>query len=139
MKVISRWIVFPAVAIVATIIGFQTTNLQARKATPKTGETVVRLLSDHADPSAIAVTKGSYVRFNSADGKSHNIGQGSGTDEVHQAIGSNEHDHAQGGKVSGEFGADEAYRVQFNQVGTFSFHDHMNPKIFVTVVVYEKK
>lgn len=139
MKVNIRWAIFAVILVAATAIGFKATSLQARKSTPKSSDAVIRLLGDHADTSVIAVTRGSYVQFNSADGKMHDIGQGSGDDEVHQAAGADQHDHAPDGKQSGEFGADEAYRVQFNQVGTFSFHDHLNPKISVTVVVYEKK
>ena len=89
--------------------------------------TCVALNKDGASPNTIAVPVGSYVQFNSADGKSHNLSIGKGGDE---------HEHT-GKFYSGEFQADEAWRVQFNDEGTFTFHDHLNPKINVVVVVYQ--
>ncbi len=120
--------------------GFGATTLRRDKATPITDKNhVVELKSDRAEPSAIAVTKGAYVQFNSKDGKSHNIGEGSGDDGIHQAEHQPEHAHDYQAKVSGAFGPDEGYRVLFNKTGTYEFHDHLNPKISVTVVVYEAK
>lgn len=88
--------------------------------------TCVALTKDGASPNTIAVAMGSYVQFNSADGKSHNL-----------SIGKGGHEHEHTGKFySGEFLADEGWRVQFNDEGTFAFHDHFNPKINVVVVVY---
>ncbi len=88
--------------------------------------TCVSLFHDKASPDTIAVTVGSYVQFNSADGKSHSLSLGQGGE-----------DHAHTGKfTSGEFKADEAWRVQFNQEGTFTFHDHHNPDLNVIVIVY---
>ena len=49
--------------------------------------------------------------------------------------GGEEHVH-EGKFSSGEFKADEAWRVQFNDAGTFFFHDHLNPKLNILVVVY---
>lgn len=86
----------------------------------------VSLLENKTDPDTIAVPRGSYVQFNSADGKSHSLSLGKGGES---------HSHS-GSFSSGEFGADEAWRVQFNDEGTFFFHDHFNPKINVLVVVY---
>jgi hypothetical protein len=79
-----------------------------------------------ASPDSIAVPTGSYVQFNSADGKTHNLSQGSGGEE---------HNH-HGKFYSGEFKANEAWRVQFNNEGSFIFHDHFNPTISILVVVY---
>ncbi len=39
---------------------------------------------------------------------------------------------------SGDFGANEAWKVQFKDEGTFQFHDHLNPKISVLMVAYIK-
>lgn len=88
--------------------------------------TCVALTKDGASPNAIAVATGSYVQFNSADGKSHNLSIGKGGDA---------HEHT-GKFYSGEFQADEGWRVQFNEEGSFTFHDHFNPKINIVVVVY---
>ncbi|MEO5498991.1 MAG: hypothetical protein ABIR46_00660 [Candidatus Saccharimonadales bacterium] len=90
-------------------------------------DTCVALGIDGAAPNSIAVALNSYVQFNSADGKSHNLSLGEGGEE---------HEHT--GKFnSGVFKADEGWRVQFKDEGTFIFHDHFNPKINVVVVVYE--
>lgn len=136
MKNATRIFSFVAVLAVALIIGFSATSLLARKKPITDNSHIVRLLTDHADPSAIAITKGDYVQFDSQDGQTHNIGQGSGDDEVHQDIHQDQHQHASGSKESGEFGASQGYRVQINQVGTYTFHDHLHPKISVTVIVY---
>lgn len=86
----------------------------------------VNLLQNEASPNTLAVTNGSYVQFNSADGKAHSLSLGAGGDE-----------HSHEGKFSsGEFKSDEAWRVQFTKDGTYTFHDHLNPKINVAVVVY---
>jgi plastocyanin len=86
----------------------------------------VNLLQNEASPNTLAVTNGSYVQFNSADGKTHSLSIGGGGDE---------HNH-KGKFSSGEFKADEAWKVQFTEDGTYTFHDHFNPKINVVVVVY---
>ena len=89
-------------------------------------DTCVALHEDRAVPDTIAVEVGDYVQFNSADGKSHNLSLG---------MGGEEHSHA--GKFhSGEFQSDEAWKVQFNDEGSFYFHDHLNPRISILVVVY---
>lgn len=88
--------------------------------------TCVNLYEDKATPDTIAVAVGSYVQFSSKDGKSHSLSLGEGGEE-----------HIHSGKFSsGEFKADEGWRVQFNDEGSFYFHDHLNPKISVLVVVY---
>ena len=86
----------------------------------------VSLKKDVASPDTLAITVGSFVQFNSADGKPHSLSLGEGGEE-----------HSHTGKfTSGKFEADEAWRVQFNKEGTFTFHDHYNPKLNVIVVVY---
>lgn len=128
-----------AAIFVATIgVGFVIARSTQRVAVKADRSHVVELLADHASPSAIAITKGDYVQFSTKDGKLHNIGQGKGDDEVDQAAHIPAHDHPVGAKESGNFGVGEAYRVQFNQTGTFDFHDHLQPKISVTVIVYDK-
>lgn len=131
-------LIVAGILIVTGALGFALATATAPKAATVQADHVVALLSDHADPSAIAVTKGDYVQFNARDGKTHNIGQGSGNDEVHQGLSAATHEHDYSAKESGAFGANEGYRAQFNMVGTYTFHDHLNPKISVTVIVYEK-
>lgn len=91
----------------------------------------VSLYEEGAVPDALFVGVGEFVQFNSKDGKSHIIAQGGGS-EFDQ-----EHDHSEFGPQSGLFGPDEAYRVQLKKKGTYHLHDHLNPKIFVTIVAYE--
>lgn len=118
---------------VAVLIGFGAMYGLAAKNTPNRRQAVckdkdicVSLLADKASPETLTISVGSYVQFNSADGKSHNLSVGKGGED---------HDH--GGKFSsGEFKADEGWRVQFNEEGTYFFHDHLNPKINILVVVY---
>ena len=88
--------------------------------------TCVLLGPDKASPDTITVTAGSTIQFNSADGKSHDLSLGEGGDHHKQNANFN----------SGEFKADEAWQVQFNEDGAYTFHDHLNPKISVIVVVY---
>lgn len=88
--------------------------------------TCIALEKDGAEPATIAVLVGSFVQFNSADGKSHSLSLGGGGDE---------HSHT-GQFSSGTFKADEAWRVQFKDEGTFKFHDHFNPNINVLIIVY---
>lgn len=98
---------------------------------------VVALRRDHAEPSVLSIPVGSYVQFNSCDSRPHNIGQGSGDDVYHQAAHEDQHDHTKGGLESGVFAANEGYRLQFKQAGVYNFHDHLNPKITITVVAYD--
>jgi plastocyanin len=83
-------------------------------------------------PDELAVKAGSFVQFNSADGKKHNLAEGDGSDSGHH----NNHDHT-GRFASGDFAADEAWRVQFKQRGTYKLHDHYNPNLRILIVVYE--
>lgn len=94
--------------------------------TTKCQGTCVALQADGAKPDTITVTPGSYVQFNSADGKEHSLSLGDG---------GSEHEH-KGSFSSGDFKADEAWRVQFKDEGSYIFHDHYNPDINVLVVVY---
>lgn len=86
---------------------------------------------DAATPNTLAVKVGEYVQFNSNDGRQHQIAQGKGHDF------GEDHEHTEGGLESGTFAADEAFKVQFKQRGTYFFHDNLNPKISISVVVYD--
>lgn len=102
---------------------------------PKTQRSVqthhVSLLKNKASPSELIVKLGETVQFDSRDGKNHDIAQGPGN-EFKKA-----HDHPEGSKESGPFGPNEGYKISFTKPGTYHFHDHLNPKIFVAVVVYD--
>lgn len=86
------------------------------------------------EPNSITVKVGEYVQFNTADGKKHNISLGKGAGDATSQNAPHEH---QGDYSSGEFGAGEAWRVQFKKAGTFRLHDDNNPKDNILVVVYE--
>jgi plastocyanin len=90
----------------------------------------ISLLADQATPNAVAVRVGEYVQFNSKDGQLHKIALGSGN-----AYEGN-HAHLTDSTESAVFKADEGYRVLFKAAGTYEFHDHLNPNIFVSVIAY---
>lgn len=90
----------------------------------------VALNADRAVPDILSIKLGEIVVFNSRDGQSHNIAQGKGNDFKRA------HDHPEGSIESGRFAADEGYRVELKKTGTYNFHDHLNPNIYVTIVVY---
>lgn len=98
---------------------------------------IVALQKNAADPSVLSVPVASYIQFNSCDGRPHDIGEGQGDDTYHQAAHKDEHDHAKGGLESGVFAANQGYRLTFKQAGVYHFHDHLNPKITITVVAYD--
>jgi plastocyanin len=87
----------------------------------------VALGSEGANPDTLAIPVGSSVQFNSADDKTHSLSLGKGGDA---------HGHS-GPFTSGDFGSEEAWKVQFKEPGTFHFHDHYNPKLNILIVVYE--
>ena len=119
------------VVAVAGIIGFGMVfafsyNNQKTGSQTRCEGTCVALEKDKAVPDTLAVKVGDFVQFNSADGKTHDLSLGKG----------GEHHEHKGQFESGEFGGDEAWRVQFNDEGSFQLHDHLNPKINVLVIVY---
>jgi plastocyanin len=87
----------------------------------------VALEASRANPDTLTVKAGEFVQFNSADGNSHSLSLGEGGE-----------DHGHNGPFSsGEFKADEGWRVQFKEPGTYFFHDHHHPEINILVVVYK--
>jgi plastocyanin len=97
--------------------------------------TCVYLQKNGMQPNELAIKVGEYVQFNSADGKKHNLAEGDGAQNHAGNHDTDHHDHV-GGLVSGEFGADEAWRVQFKKTGTYRLHDHYNPHQTILIVVY---
>jgi plastocyanin len=89
----------------------------------------ISLSGNEASPNTLAVETGSYVQFNSADGKTYNLGLG-------KPDGSGHGGH-QGDLQSGDFGKGEAYRLQLSKEGSYIFYDRYNEKISVLVIVYE--
>lgn len=89
-------------------------------------EACVSLNKQVATPTVVTVTSGSYVQFNSTDGGKHNIAL---AHSVVQHSDESEFD-------SGDFGGDEAYKVQFKQDGAYTFRDKYNNKVSINVIVY---
>lgn len=123
-----------AISLIFAAIGFLIArqiaiNTHAANATQTSCQgTCVMLKADGAQPDSLSVKVGEYVQFNSADGKPHSLSIGKGGEQ---------HEH-KGPFTSGEFQSDEAWRVQFRAPGTFTFHDHLNPKINIVVVAYQE-
>lgn len=131
------------VTVIAAVIGFvgvkSLTGSKALVSGKSCSGLCVNITKDGMDPDTLTVKVGEYVQFNSADGQQHNIGLGAGkeaksADQEHEAHESHEH---KGDFVSGDFSADEAWRVQFKKAGTYKFHDHYNPNLNILVVVYQ--
>ncbi len=91
----------------------------------------VALTDKGADPADLLITVGEYVEFDSKDGKVHDIAIGAGDGDGEH------HDHTATGLESGDFKADEGYRVQFNKIGSYYFHDHRRPSLTISVAVYQ--
>jgi plastocyanin len=98
----------------------------------------VALTQDGMHPDELAVKVGDTVQFNSADGRVHNLAAGDGAHGHEQADSASDHQHI-GGYLSGEFGADEAWRVRFDKSGTYLLHDHYDPNLKILIVVYEDR
>lgn len=145
VQTLRRWstksfILFPALAIGAVAVGFTgvqaVSNSNNRNVSDCRG-ICVALTPEGMEPHELAVKVGEFVQFNSADGKQHNISPGEGSGDSHEHEPHNATHKHSGNYTSGDFGADEAWRVQFNQPGTYQLHDHYNPKLNILIVVYE--
>lgn len=128
---------FAAIAGLATYQYSKPTQAQ----TANSGVHEVALGSDEAKGAIVFVKLGESVQFNSRDGKGHYIGSGRGEEIPHEhgedqaAHEADGHEHTPG-LNSGPFGPNEGYLVTFSKAGTYEFHDHFNPAIRITVVVY---
>lgn len=132
-----------ALVLVSSIVGFMgvqaiTGGSSKNVSNSRCDVICVALRPEGMDPSELAVEVGQFVQFNSADGQHHNIAEGDGAEAHKGADDPNHHDHV-GGFVSGEFGPDEAWRVQFKKPGTYKLHDHHHPDQKILVIVYEKR
>jgi plastocyanin len=129
------------VGIVGIGIGFiGVKRIDAKPSQSNCPDICVYLKPEGMQPDELAVKVGEYVQFKSADGKKHNIAEGDGADnQLHEGHhDADNHDHV-GGYVSGEFDADEAWRVQFKKPGIYKLHDHYNPNQKILIVVYSDK
>jgi plastocyanin len=124
-------------AVIAFALSSSLTKAHSKILSTKNCDSIcVNLTKDGMSPDTLTIKEGETVQFNSADGNTHNLGVGtgegeSGGHEVH-------HEHI-GDFESGDFKMDEAWRVTFKQTGTYSFHDHYNPKLNILIVVYQPK
>jgi plastocyanin len=137
------------IAVMAVVAGYVGTHAYATKQAGKRSncsDTCVSIRPDGFSQSELAVKVGTFVEFRSADGRTHNLALGEGTEhdssdnhtEPAQASVDHPHDHVSGTE-SGEFGADEAWKVQFKKAGTYVIHDHLHPELNILVVVYETR
>ena len=103
----------------------QTSNQQQATTTNEPAIYKVPLDKNSKEPVNAAIKKNDYIQFDSEDGGQHHIVR----------LGEGEH----GGDTldSGVFGADEGYRVQFKDIGTFYLQDKLNPDIKISVTVTE--
>lgn len=111
--------------------GFLVASAVAQRRSPMGSNYQVQLQATKATPDTLSIPVGSTVQFDSHDGNEHELALGEGAADGHG------HDHT-GAYSSGTFGADEGWRVQFKETGTYFFHDHKNPDINILVVVYGK-
>ncbi len=86
----------------------------------------ISLSKQSSQPGVITVTSGSYVKFNSGDGQKHNVAL------IHSGIQHEDENRYE----SGDFGADEAWKVQFKKDGTYTFEDKYNENAEISVIVY---
>ena len=90
----------------------------------------IEIQKDKMSPDALSIHINEYVQFDTMDGNVHIIGLGGG-DEYEKP-----HEHTDAEFESGKFGIGESYRVKISKKGVYDFHDHKNPKLFATVIVY---
>ncbi|MBC7868820.1 hypothetical protein H7X69_01395 [Candidatus Saccharibacteria bacterium] len=86
----------------------------------------VSLSRQSSQPEVLTVVSGSYVKFSSADGQKHNVAL------IHSGIQHEDESRYE----SGDFNADEAWKVQFKKDGTFTFEDKYNENAEISVIVY---
>ena len=139
--------ILPGFVIIAGIIGYTSMHAYAAKPAGQPSmcsETCVSITHNGFSQSEIAIKVGEYIEFKSADGGTHDLALGEGAEhgahDEHTSAGHTEdeytHDHIEGTN-SGEFGPDEAWKVQFKKAGSYIIHDHMNPESTILVVAYE--
>ncbi len=124
--------IYLAIAVVA--VGAGAFLVHAQYAAHTVDKKVIHYVALHAsstEPINLLLKVGEYVEFDSKDGKTHTIASGVGNGDGEK------HDHEEDEVDSGEFAADEGFLVQFKKVGTFYFHDHLNPDVNISIGVYD--
>jgi len=108
-------LILTAVALVGLAVGGMIDSRKSiQPAAEETSQHTVHisLFSDRAEPDAVTIPVGSYLQFNSRDGR-------------HTIAG------------SGELGPGVSHRVQFHEPGIFRLVDTQTPNIAVEVTVNE--
>ena len=86
----------------------------------------ISISAQNKQPTEYTIKSGSYIQFNNADGKIHEI------ELIHSGI-----QHKDPSRYSsGPIKAGEAWKVQFKQDGTYIFVDKYNPDVEMSVIVY---
>lgn len=119
--------------LVGMLLGYVATrqsHANAQAQTQGTPTYAVDIYADKIEPSTTIIPLGATLQMNNKDTKPHNIAQGAGNDY------SLDHAHLPTGPESGSFGPSEAYQVTFDKPGTYTFHDHTNPNLVLTAIVY---
>lgn len=119
------WIVAVIGFIGASFVGAISTNNDIRQSKCDAAA-CISLSRQSSQPEVITVTSGSYVNFNSADDQKHNIAL------THSGIQHEDKNRYE----SGDFNADEAWKVQFKKDGVYTFEDKYNENAEITVIVY---
>lgn len=146
-KLRSYKLIAVVVLLLAMGIGYKGARLYADRSSKASTctDTCVYINRDGFSQTELAIAVGNYVEFRSADGESHNLALGEGSehsDDEHidthndHELTEHAHDHV-AGTESGVFKADEAWKVQFKQPGTYVIHDHLHPELSILVVAYE--
>jgi plastocyanin len=94
---------------------------------PKGTAHQIALTAEKAEPSTMIIKTGDIVQFTVKDGQVRRIGQGSAEAGLHEQL--------LEGIQSEAF--NDQYRVEFKEPGTYSFHDHINPALTITIIVFD--
>lgn len=86
----------------------------------------IPLVRGESEQQVHTVESGSFVQFNSADGQKHHLSL------VHSGVQHEDESRYE----SGDFEADEAWRVEFKEDGTYTFADKYNDNALISVIVY---
>ena len=138
MKNFIRAIVFLfAVVLVAGCTGHNygssTSTTSGETATTNSGAHIVEITSSGFSPSTLTINSGDTVTFTNKDTAEH--WPASAVHPTHVAY------PESGGCIGSKFdacknlAAGESWSFTFNQVGTWKYHDHLNPGTTGTIVV----
>lgn len=107
--------------------------------TNKAGENVIEMSSSGFSPSSITIKKGDTVTFKTVDSGSywpasavhptHTVYPGSGIDKCGTG--------AQIFDACGGIGEGQSWSFTFNEVGSWNYHNHLNPSNFGKIIVTE--